>query len=76
MIKIRRALIFIAFFIIIAAVASTNNFLVVLSAMPVVLLTYTDLCGKILFFIRGKKFVSWMNPLYVPDCCPQCGNNL
>lgn len=79
MIALRRALILIAFFMIGIATLATNSPLVMLSAIPVVLLVFTDLCkkcGNVLFFVRGRSFWEWMNPLYVPKNCPKCGNEL
>lgn len=75
MISTRRALLFIVFAMISIVSLKTNYYIAVLSAAPVVLIFFTDLCencGSVLFFQRGRTFLQWMNPLYVPDECRNC----
>lgn len=78
MVRLRRILIFVAFTGAAIAMLVTNNPLLLLVIMPVVLMIYTDncpRCGRVLFFARDT-LGSWLNPLHVPEQCDSCGTDL
>lgn len=74
-VSIRRALVLLAVGMIFIAFLRTNYYLSILSAMPVIIMVFTDTCkncGSVLFFQRGDTLGTWLNPLYVPRKCKNC----
>lgn len=78
MVAIRRALIWLTLIGAALAMFVTRAPILFLIAVPSVLLLYTDVCpncGKVLFLERPRRFIDWLNPLYVPTKCDRCGDD-
>lgn len=79
MVAIRRALIWLTLIGAAVAMFVTRSPILLLIAVPAVLLFYTDVCpncGQVLFLARPRRFIDWLNPLYVPTKCDRCGHDL
>jgi len=78
-VKVRRAIVFVLMFVGIAIGAIYNTFLAWISVAAALSLFWTDTCEKCglpISYMRGRGWGAHFNPLYVPEACPKCGNEL